>query len=104
MSYRIKIEKDAKNTEMVNLFFEGDFNVQNVETVKDEIISVLKEFKIYVFNLESVENMDFTFLQLLVSVYKYCKSENKKIEWNGFGSENVKNLISKTGFDKIIFN
>ncbi len=102
MNYKISFENDASNSSSVTIIFEGDFYIHDIESVRKELLSVISKFESYNIKIDKVDNMDVTFLQLLLSLLNYCKQEKKSIKWDGFDIDKINTIINKVGFNKII--
>lgn len=84
------------------LYIDDELSFINAAQVKDDIVSRLKEFDELLVQA-NLAHLDLTGVQLLYSIQKTCKTLNKRVIYNVKLNDDLKNLISKSGF-KELFN
>jgi len=84
------------------LYVDDELSFINAVQIKDEILQHLKEFDLLLIQA-NIAHLDLTGVQLLYSIQKSCETFNKKVTYNIKMNEELKNLISRSGF-KELFN
>ena len=98
-SVSVIINKPGEKT----FVFDGDFTIQTIETTKDDLQNNLKETSLLVLDLNGINVIDISFLQLLYSTVLYCEKNKVSVQFSATSiSEDCKKIINKSGFDKII--
>lgn len=98
-SVSVIINKPGEKT----FVFDGDFTIQTIETTKDDIQNNLKDASLLILDLNGLNIIDISFLQLLYSVVLYCEKNKISVQFSANSiSEDCKTIINKSGFEKII--
>jgi hypothetical protein len=69
------------------------------QEVHQKFFEIFSDYDEYIFNLKNIEVIDLPFIQLLLSIQKTVKSNNKKISFNIEIPENLLNIIENSGFN-----
>ncbi|MDT8411775.1 MAG: hypothetical protein RQ875_04875 [Vicingaceae bacterium] len=93
-----------KKVRKVKVEIEGDLSIVNIYKVKKEIVSVFENFDIVDINLDKIINMDMSCVQLLLAVKMYYSSLDKEITLKINLPEELKNVITNSGFKSLINN
>ena len=102
MEYKIEKIKDDVNQSKIKLNFVGDFSIEKIEHIKNELTEILADYDELIFDLTNINSVDVTFYQLIIGIVNFCKKENKSLNCIGFESELLKNYTKKIGFESII--
>ncbi len=76
---------------------EGDYSINNIERIKEELKKILENDKKIHLDIKNIENIDLTAIQLLYSLKKYLKEDFS------FGielKEDQKQILLNSGFGK----
>ncbi len=73
-----------------------ELNIARTENFHDSILETLKDNKGDTFTLdfESVEKIDLSNIQLLISLKKYCNANNIELKLENLNSEQIKQSIN----------
>jgi anti-anti-sigma regulatory factor len=85
--------KEDKSTEVT---IEGDFSINHIEKVKDKLLDVLEKYNEVEIQIQNIEAMDLSSLQLLHSLKKSAGDE-KKVRFHIVLPDNLKLLIDRSG-------
>lgn len=100
-AYKIGLsEKDGRK----ELRFSGNLIINNIEKIYNELQELLiidKPLSVFV---ENPENIDITFIQLIVSIKKACLESNVDFKVEATLKDDYKQLIEKAGLEKEITN
>ncbi len=95
--YSLKIaDVDGKK----QLTFSGDLVINHADKVVAEVKNALAQPSDTAVVIDNPNNIDMTFIQLLVAIKHSCVAANKKFEISSTLKEDLKLLIVKSGFDK----
>ncbi|WP_028972622.1 STAS domain-containing protein [Spirochaeta cellobiosiphila] len=87
------ITKNEENT----YTFEGDFTVENIVDLYEEITALDIKEEDFVIDLTSVNRFDTTFFQLLISLNKTLEEHDNKVLISGTLSEDIRDAITVLG-------
>ncbi len=90
--YKLKAEKKETETQ---LNFSGDLTLNNVEAIKKDIISLIKDATKIKVEIRKVTNIDLSFIQLLYSMKKQFK---ENITFDIELPETLKSMMENAGF------
>ncbi|HEY4787247.1 MAG TPA: STAS domain-containing protein [Bacteroidales bacterium] len=82
------------------LYVDDELSFINASLVKDEISNKVKEFDQLLIQANIV-HLDLTGVQLLYSIRKSCETLNKQVTFNIKMNDELKNLISRAGFNDL---
>lgn len=102
-----------KNTGTLTL--KGDLTIQNIDAVKKALLDAVSRSKKIIVRIETLENIDFSFFQVLCAAHKSVEKQKKslvvtpppaphketfleKMEYAGFARRNEENLFETRGF------
>ncbi|GEM_PF-759362 len=69
-----------KNSHSILVSFDGDTTVRSISRIKNGLIKLLREpVNLYRFDIATVSDTDFTFIQLLISYHFKLKSINREL-------------------------
>ncbi len=79
-----------------------ELNIARTENFHDSILEKLKDNKGDTFTLdfESVEKIDLSNIQLLISLKKYCNANNIELKLDNLNSEQIKQSIKIYNLDE----
>ncbi len=100
--YNLEVKPGNKNnpdTAMVNI--EGELNLYSAEKIKAKLIEAMKDFKELDIHVRNVEEIDISFLQLLVSMSKAMKTGGKKLSINMEVDDEMQGLLQRSGFNNL---
>ncbi len=70
-----------KNSHSILISFDGDTTVRTMTKIKSGLTRLLREpVEIYRFDISSVTDTDFTFIQLLISFHFKLKAMNRELQ------------------------
>jgi MFS superfamily sulfate permease-like transporter len=84
------------------LYIDDELSFINADEIKLDILKHLNEFDQLLIQA-NIAHLDLTGVQLLYSIQKSCETFNKQVTYNIKMNEELKNLISRSGF-KELFN
>lgn len=95
----LEIPKSLRKGEVINatLTIGDELSFINALSIASEIQKHIKEFDHLVINA-NIAHIDLTGVQLLYSIKKSCENLNKKVIFNVKIGEELKNLITRSGF------
>ncbi len=91
-----KLESIDKNS--FSLHLSGQIDIIHAESIKDSLLSALKEGKNLVIDLEKIEGIDLAGLQLLCAAEKTAKAAKKKLTLNKKIPQCFTNTLLESGF------
>lgn len=91
-----KLESIDKNS--FSLHLSGQIDIIHAESIKDSLLSALKEGKNLVIDLEKIEGIDLAGLQLLCAAGKTAKAAKKKLTLNEKIPQCFTNALLESGF------
>ncbi len=92
----LKIEKSGEKSE---LKIGGELNIQFAEDLKKSLIQLLESNDVTI-NIEKLESIDISCLQLLYSAYRTSVNSNRKLTFNDNIPDTFMTLLSETGFER----
>ena len=90
-----------KKNNIGNLTLKGNLTIENIEDVKNSILTALNKIGTILINHSEADQFDFSYLQLLVSFIKTAAIQNQKIFIAHCDSENFSSLMSESGFNNL---
>lgn len=96
ISLTINNEGDSK---IMEFNIDGEANVRNEEEFFNLIGSGIYDHDSFLIKLRDIKNIDLPFLQLLLSINKTIKSQNKNIRFEFEISAATDNIIKNAGID-----
>jgi len=94
----IKFEKKKKKS---FLSFSGDFTISYANELKKQLEKAVKGVDETILNVEGIETVDITCLQLFCSLHKSVKN-NVKVVIKGLKESNLNKSLEQAGFSNII--
>lgn len=98
MSVSLRIEEDQ--TGLLCVRAEGELTVQHAAEFKTCLLDVLGRAESVRIDLQAVEDMDLTCLQLLCSAHKAALLAGKSISLDNEGSDLLGHSIDRSGFSR----
>ncbi|GAH69845.1 unnamed protein product [marine sediment metagenome] len=99
---RVNIEPGKKKDGgKATLILNGDLSYKNSDSIKKEIISVVEQYNNIELQLENVEELDITCIQIFYSLKNTFSKAGKKITFKTSLPENLKAIIMNSGFNEI---
>ncbi len=95
-----KLKTDLKDTKIKTLNFKESLTIWNALKIKEMIINTLNNCTSLTLNIKDVEEYDFSFLQILLSLIKTSEMQGKEITIENIHPD-LKNLIIESGFINI---
>lgn len=92
-NYKLSIKQDGKSSKQGNLSFEGDLTIKNALAIKKGLIKEIYQFDKLAVVVKHVDNMDITFIQLLVALKKSFEIVKMDVDV----PERVAGLMKSTG-------
>lgn len=99
--YSVLAQKDHPKSNTLTIIFSGELLIDNVEAIYSETKEVLGEYDSYIISAEDVDDIDLSFIQLILSLEKMLKEKNKKVEKKMQIPETLIELFTNTGFETI---
>lgn len=90
------LESIDKNS--FRLHLSGQIDISHAKSIKDSLLSALKKGKSLEINLEKIEGIDLSGLQLLGAAGKAAKAEKKKLALNKKIPQCFINALLESGF------
>jgi len=91
-----KLKSIGKNSSCLHL--SGQIDISHSKSIKDSLLSALKEGKSLKINLEKVEGIDLAGLQLLCAAGETAKAVKKKLTLNEKIPQCFTNALLESGF------
>ena len=96
-TYKLSISKNRKNPKQGNIKFEGDLTVKNINEITETISKNIKNFEQLTINVNNVENLDITFIQMLLAI----KKSYQLLKINSDIPAHVSGIIKNSGLNDI---
>jgi len=96
------IPSRKKGSKAVTINLENELTIFSVEGMKDKIFEAVKKYNDIKFELQNINNMDLTFVQMLYSVRKTAQEKNKKVSFNTELSDDIMSLFNNSDLNKIL--
>ena len=93
-------EKDGKK----ELKFSGSLIINHIEKITAEVKQHLSPLTNISVIIDNPENIDMTFIQMLISVSNACKAQGKTFEVQTTLKDDLKLLVEKAGLVNILNN
>ncbi len=97
-TYKLTVTKNKKNPDEGNISIEGDLTIRNIKEIKDTLVTSTKPYKSLSIRIKKVENLDITFVQLLIAIKKSFKTVTINTEI----PQHVQGIISKSGLKEFL--
>lgn len=94
--------KKGKKGQISSLLLKGDMTIYQAAEIKAAIVEALAKSKKLHLDLEKVEDVDLTFLQLLCSAHRTAVCTEKEIILRGNFSDSLKKMIEDSGLPETI--
>ena len=99
--FEIKIKNKA---DKLTLKFSGSLVINYIEEITKEVKEKMDMSKAIHVNIANPENIDLTFIQLVMSIQKTCINKNIEFTVSAKIKEDQKLLLTNAGFNSIISN
>lgn len=90
-----------KKTENKTLKLGGDLTIQRSVELKECILDYVDKNQTVIIDHEEVEDVDLTYLQLLVSAKRYSEEKKKEFQIN-YSNDAFNEIIQLSGFEDIL--
>jgi len=97
-TFKLTVTKNKKNPAEAKLNIEGDLTLKNIKEIKDKLIANTKAYKNLNIQVKKVDNLDITFIQLIISI----KKSFHKVLINTEIPDHAKGIISNSGLQKFL--
>ncbi len=91
----------GNNKGKAKVAIKGDLVLDNLETLKEKLIDVISKYKHIDIHIEETEEVDLSFLQLLVAFHKSVAKKKITSTYTVEFPPSVKELLEHTGFRNI---
>lgn len=98
---KIQIEANEGNTEKSVVKIEGDVSLVHIEEIKNKLMDEIKKTNDITIELQNIENIDLSTIQLLYSIKKTKETQNKKTILNIDLSDELQLLLKRSGCGEI---
>lgn len=95
-TYKLTIGSDAGSH---HLTFGGDLIINHIDKMLGEVRGALDPVTDVEVTLDAPDNIDMTFLQLVVSIRHTCEAAGKQFSINGKVKPDIKELVRKAGLE-----
>ena len=99
--FEIKFKKKQDN---LTIKFSGNLVINYIEEIAKEVKEKLDMSKPVHVDIANPENIDLTFIQLVISIQKTCNSKNIDFTASAKIKEELKLVLTNAGFTSIISN
>ena len=80
-----------------------DLSIYNIEKLHKDILEELKVINnTFSLNFEEVSSIDLNFVQMLISLKKYCESKNIALELININTRQVKQMIKTLNLNEFL--
>lgn len=103
MQYKVSFKKGmgVKGADLI--CFEGALNVQNIQAIKECMISQVKDSSALQVKVENAEQLDVTFLQLLLGLKIKFKLERMPIFFDIDVNKETDSILTASGFGELLY-
>ncbi len=99
----IKVKQKGKKDDLTaEMTVEGDLTISQCDKFRDKIMEVIESHPKIEIRLQNVENIDLSILQIIASVKHTLEPDKFKLVVNL--QDDLKKLISNTGFTEMLYN
>ena len=95
----INFNNDPDNPKILNIGFSGELTISNTRDFRDLIIQKIKNKKGLSITTSNVDGLDLSFYQLLLSLKKTLKEQNKPFNLKLSLPAEEEELLRQAGFD-----
>ena len=99
--FEIKIKKNSDHQEVI---FSGDLVINYIEEITKTVNDNVDMSKAVRVDIANPENMDLTFIQLVLSLQKTCLNNNVEFAISSKIKDDLKLLLVNAGFNNIFSN
>ena len=92
-TFKLTVTKNRKDPAKGKLTFEGDLTLKNIKEIKDKLFESTKAYKALNIQVKKVDNLDITFIQLLIAV----KKSFSKVTINTEIPKHAEGIINNSG-------
>lgn len=97
--YKIEIFEKKEGAE---IHFSGNLIINNIEKIVEEIRENVSMERGYTLFIDNPENIDITFIQLIISIRKQIEANGNKLAVKATLKDDVRQLIQKAGLENTI--
>lgn len=96
----VQIKQEGDSTARIHM--EDELTIQTVEDAGKKLKNITAKYQAFVFELDNVNNLDLTYIQLILSFKKTAEDAGKKVDFDIRLTEELKALVEKAGFKELI--
>ncbi|WP_075603320.1 STAS domain-containing protein [Saccharicrinis aurantiacus] len=101
MDAPFKIDVNKSDTE-TNIAVSGDLIINHIEKIKEVFDSSIDFSKNLIIDLNGINSIDITFIQLIISLKKSFQSSDNQIVFKNNFNDEVKILLQNAGFNNLL--
>lgn len=100
MEVRIIETPASDSTHEHHILLEGGLTVSNIEPIKETVLAALQQYQSIKIQLQNVEILDLSVLQILYALRRAAKTDSKTIQLEMYLSEELQTLVRQSGLDR----
>ncbi|MFC2138453.1 STAS domain-containing protein [Bacteroidota bacterium] len=97
-TFKLTVTKNRKNPSEGKISIEGDLTLKNIKEIKEKLLNSTKTYKSLNIQVKKVDNLDITFIQLLIAVKKSFKAVSINTEI----PEHAEGIINNSGLQEYL--
>lgn len=85
-----------------HLKFSGDLVINHIDKMTAEVKDALPQPVDTIVTIDNPDNVDMTFIQLLIAIQRSTRQANKSFELHTTLKDDIKELLQKAGLDSVM--